>query len=246
MKILLTNDDGYQAEGIWALQEALKPLGDIYMVAPLTEQSGTGHCMTVHDPLRVKQLSETVFAVNGYPTDCVKIALENILPWRPDLVVSGINHGANLGTDILYSGTASAALEGFINGIPSLAVSLVSGTEFGYAAQFTTSFCQKWSKRQFLPHIMFNINVPAGAQKDIKGYRFTEQGVRLYENAFEKRTDPRGGSYYWLCGTPKPLLNSENSDITAVQEQYVSITPIQFNLTNRDILNFLQKTQSTS
>ena len=246
MRILLTNDDGFQAEGILALREALLPLGEVNVVAPENQQSGTGHCMTVHNPLRIRPIqyarpSGYDYAISGYPTDCVKIAIENLLPQRPDLVVSGINHGPNLGTDILYSGTASAALEGLINGIPSIAVSLVATrhADFSFAASFTADFCLRWQKANFKPHTMFNINVPSGKNGPIRGFRYTDQGIRLYTNTFEERMDPRGEKYFWLSGEPKEMTNGLNSDIMAIRNNYVSVTPIQFDLTDYSLLNKL-------
>ena len=241
MRILISNDDGIYAPGLLKLRQALDPLGEILVVAPDRERSGTGHGITVHKPLRPKQINfpdGTVgWSVNGTPADCVKLALEALLEKTPDLVISGINWGANLGTDVLYSGTVSAAIEGIINGIPSVAISLATyeNKDFEYAARFAAWIVPILSENKFQSGCsLLNINIPQGSPKGVK---VTRLGNRRYENVFHKRIDPRGGVYYWMAGEPKdmtpdkPKLDAE-TDFDTVNDGFISITPLHFDLTD--------------
>ncbi|MBO8167594.1 MAG: 5'/3'-nucleotidase SurE [Thermoanaerobacteraceae bacterium] len=239
MRILLTNDDGIYAKGLQTLLEHIKPLGDVFVVAPERERSASGHGITVHKPLRANEVRPMQYAVSGTPADCVKLALEALLPEKPDLIISGINLGANLGTDVLYSGTVSAAIEGIMAGIPALAVSLVSydeNSDFSTAASITTDLCRALAHRQFPRETLLNVNVPQGSLEDIKGVRVTTLGIRRYKNSVEERKDPRGKSYYWLGGQVENIASREDSDLVAVSDNYVSITPVHFDLTNYRIL----------
>jgi 5'-nucleotidase len=243
MKILLTNDDGINARGIHNLARELSSLGELFIVAPDRERSGTGHSITVFDPIRVIKTSlpeaNQAWIVGGTPVDCVKLALCKLVP-DVDLVVSGINHGPNLGTDVLYSGTVSAATEGVIMGVPSLAVSLNSYEEemdFEFAARFTRNVIRVAKKRGLEKETLINVNIPALDEKEIKGVRITKLGVRNYDNLFEERRDPRGNTYYWLGGGVVEEEQEAESDVVAVQEGYISITPIHLDLTDYRLIN---------
>jgi 5'-nucleotidase len=248
MRILLTNDDGIHAPGIHALLPVLSELGEVSIVAPDRERSATGHGITVHYPLRVQHYcipdsQVCAWMVDGTPADCVKIAVQALLPIKPDLVVSGINAGSNLGTDVLYSGTVSAAVEGVILGIPAIAVSLSQheNPDFTYAAQAAKRIIMKMLDQELPPNTLLNINVPPGQEHDIRGAAITKLGHRHYENTFEKRHDPRGRVYYWLGGDVLDVENDSDSDIVAVQNGYVSVSPIHFDLTNYRIMHMLEK-----
>ena len=242
MRLLLSNDDGINAKGIKILAEKLSKTAQVFVVAPDRERSATGHGITVYKPLMVTEmhLCENVVAwsVSGTPADCVKLGMDELLPDRPDLVISGINNGANLSTDVIYSGTVSAAIEGIINGIPAIAVSLANDVSddsddcdnFEYAAVFTESLVSNFISNGFCPGVMLNINVPAG--KPV-GFKVTQLGTRRYVNCFEKRTNPRGKVYYWLAGKPVDVETGLlDIDSQAIKNNFISITPIHFNLTH--------------
>lgn len=258
MIVLLTNDDGIYAEGIQMLGEALQQDEEIelYIVAPNHERSATGHAITMHRPLRAEETrffhnsSLKGWAVNGTPSDSVKLAIEYLLPKRPDLVVSGINRGANIGTDVLYSGTVSAAIEGVILGIPAIAASLVIPPEqgrppdFRFAANFVLRTLRCICEYDLPKDTLLNINVPDKARNEIAGVKVTRLGLRHYHNTFQKRIDPRGKSYYWLAGEPVDFSDREeekDTDVAAIRNSYVSITPIQFDLTNYQLLDQLKE-----
>ncbi|KAF1084668.1 5'-nucleotidase SurE [Sporotomaculum syntrophicum] len=251
MRILISNDDGINAPGLKTLRESLASLGEVLVVAPDRERSGAGHGITTYKPLRTKKVtfSDGTFgwAVNGTPADCVKLAVEALMPEKPDIVVSGINLGANLGTDVLYSGTVSAAIEGLINDLPSVAISLASfdSTNFSEAASFASYIVPNLIElSKDIKHILVNINVPPGKPR---GIRLTRLGMRRYINVFDKRTDPRGNVYYWMAGKPldtshelktiqsvvdnNPHLDVD-IDVEAVKNDYISITPLHFDLTD--------------
>ncbi|HBQ28709.1 5'-nucleotidase [Peptococcaceae bacterium SCADC1_2_3] len=238
MRILISNDDGIQAEGLKALINSLQEVEDIelYVAAPDRERSAAGHGITVHRPLRVKTVDISFgqeWAVDGTPADCVKLAIEALLPEPPDLVITGINQGPNLGTDVLYSGTVSAAIEGVINGFQSLAVSLASYTyhDFALAQNFIKQVLSLIKKRGIPSGTLLNINIPAGHWRGVK---ITRLGNRRYINVFDKRTDPRGRIYYWMGGQPMDIEDNNNNDtdVGAIKAQYISITPIQLDLTD--------------
>lgn len=245
MLILLTNDDGLDAPGIQSLREALEPLAEVVLAAPDRERSASGHGITMHKPLRVEAKrfgSSQGYAISGTPADCVKLALEQLLDRAPDLVISGINKGANLGTDVLYSGTVSGALEAIINGIPSVAVSLDYRNKglFPVAASFTTKLIPVLLQEPLPEQTFLNINVPDVDRSDIKGVQVVKLGTRRYINCVEERKDPRGKSYYWLSGilqgTPEP-----ETDVWAVAHNYISLTPVQYDLTDYGRLAQLNK-----
>ncbi len=244
-RILVTNDDGIYAPGIKALWAAMSELGDVTVVAPNRERSAVGHAITLSDPLRVDEVKRgngfKGFSVDGTPSDCVKIATQALLDKQPDVIVSGINLGSNTGTNIIYSGTVSAATEGTMLKIPSVAVSLNTFGESDFAGAKTAS-------KRVVAHVLekgmpaktlLNVNVPAIPENEIKGYKVTQQGNVAFRDRFEKRVDPKGRVYYWMTG--KMIDPDEESDMdhNAVLEGYVSITPIHYRLTNNDFLDEL-------
>ena len=239
MKILITNDDGIYSDGIQALRKSLEDDHEVYVFAPDRERSATGHAITLHHPLRAEEVdfkdSKAVCkAIDGTPADCVKLGVEGILRELPDLVISGINKGPNLGTDVLYSGTVSAALEGMIMGIPALAISLVSHEiwDFTYAAEFTAQLVEWIEKEDFDHSFLLNVNVPSLPKEDIVDFSFTKLGKRTYTNAFEERTDPRGRTYYWMAGEVQDDLEEEGTDVLAIKNNKISVTPISLNFTD--------------
>lgn len=245
MKILLTNDDGIQAEGIQTLRRALEKIADVTVVAPSYERSATGHGITVHKPIRAEKVhlagsTATHWSVVGTPADCVKLALEALMDWTPDLVVSGINHGSNMGTDVLYSGTVSAAIEGMVNGLPAIAVSLtdIAELDFTFAASFTAKLCSFLKLKGFPSDTLLNVNIPPGEQ--FKGVRITKLGSRHYVNTVERRTDPRGREYFWLAGDVVNQEGDGSTDVDAVQKNFISISPLFFDLTNYAIIDNLK------
>lgn len=247
MHILLTNDDGIHAPGIRALWEEMSKIAKVSVVAPDNERSACSQSITVHNPIWVSEYSISdypiaAFKVGGTPTDCVKLALKVLLDDYPDVIVSGINNGSNLGTDVLYSGTVSAAIEGALNGVPSLAVSLDShaAADYAYAAQIAREITETMLKKGLPPNTLLNVNVPALAPEQIKGRVVTKLGIRHYENTFDKRQDPWGRSYYWMGGKIAEGHNDPDSDIAAVTEGKISVTPIHFDLTNYRIMNIIE------
>ena len=252
MIILLTNDDGIHAEGISVLGEALLQIEDIdlYLAAPDHERSASGHAITMHRPLRAEEIKLRHnnrlkgWSVNGTPADCVKLAVEYLMPTKPDLVISGINRGANLGTDVLYSGTVSAAIEATILGIPGIAVSLTAykNPDFRFTANFMLRLLNKLGGKNLPENTLLNINVPGVVRREIAGVAITRLGLRHYNNAFQKRVDPRGKSYFWMAGEPDDSADEEEgSDVHAVSKGYISITPVHFDLTNYKLIEELQK-----
>lgn len=252
MHILITNDDGIYAKGILALYQELRSLGEITVVAPDRERSAVGHAITISDPLRVWQVERSGkffgYAVNGTPADCVKLAINALLEVKPDLVISGINHGPNTGTNVIYSGTVSAATEGTILGIPSLAVSLdishVENPDFSYAARFTRKLALKVSKEGLPRGTTLNVNIPALPEHQIKGVVITRQGSLKFTDIFQMRTDPRNRHYYWLTGEKievEPNGEEEEIDHLVLRQNKISITPLQYDLTDYRLLEDLKK-----
>lgn len=235
--ILVCNDDGIHAAGVRALEEALTPLGEVWVVAPDRQQSAAGHSMSLHRPLRVEECGPRRFAVDGTPTDCVNLAINGILPERPVLVASGVNHGANLGDDITYSGTVSAAIEGTLLGVPSFAVSLMAreprnGEEFEVAARFAARLAAAVLARGLPRDTLLNVNVPALPAGELRGYTVTRQGRRRYGDAIVEKVDPRGRKYYWIGGDDLGFVPEEGTDCTATASGFISITPLHLDLTN--------------
>lgn len=257
MRLLISNDDGISALGVRALANCLAETGhEVIVVCPDQERSATGHGLTLHHPIRA-EVVESLFhpavkawACSGTPADCVKLALWALMDQAPDLVLSGINHGSNLGTDVLYSGTVSAAMEGVIEGIPGIAFSLASfsSREFGPAAHFAQSLILQLEKQPLPELLLLNVNVPPVQQEAIAGVVVTRQGVRRYVDIFDKRADPRGKTYYWLAGelledvADSPFLAEQApTDVQAIRDNYITITPLQYNLTSTTGLLSLQQ-----
>jgi 5'/3'-nucleotidase len=246
--ILITNDDGIHAPGLVALKEALEGLGTLRVIAPDTERSAAGHAITMMHILRVLDIHKNgdLFgqAVSGTPADCVKLAISNILPQLPDLVVSGINPGPNTGTNVLYSGTVSAAMEGTIYGIPSLAVSmgaLKSKQDFRPAGQYARKLAKQMLDKGLPKGVMLNLNVPSLPQEKIKGIRLTEQANYHYNDKYEIRQDPRGRDYYWLSLEDAEVVEgTPAADAVAIAEGYASLTPLKFNLTSQEFMDDLK------
>jgi 5'-nucleotidase len=236
--LLVTNDDGIQAAGLAALAGAAEGLGDVYVLAPEREQSACGHALTLHRPLRVEAQGERRFAVNGTPSDCVNLGVLGFLPERPILVLSGINHGSNLGDDVTYSGTVSAAMEGTLLGIPSIAVSLDSPGDFAEAARVARLVAMRVLVSGLPDKTLLNVNVPAGVPR---GIRFTRLGHRVYEGKIVEQLDPRGRSHYWIGAGPPQWGMLEGTDMGAVHEGFVAVTPLHLDLTHHRALAAMQE-----
>lgn len=243
MIILVCNDDGIRSEGIQALARALDPLGDVFIVAPDREQSAAGHSLTLHRPLRVEEVGPRQFAVDGTPTDCVNLAVSGILASRPGLVVSGINKGANLGDDLTYSGTVSAAMEGTLLGIPSVAVSLAGRTTFDFApaSEFAARLVAQVIERGLPRDTLLNVNVPDRPRSAMTGFRITKQGKRRFGEALVEKIDPRGKKYYWIGGDELGFVDEPGTDYAAIMDGAVSITPIHLDLTHYPSFPALEK-----
>jgi 5'-nucleotidase len=244
--LLVTNDDGITAPGIRELIDIMNEIGDVYVVAPDKPQSGMGHAVTINSTLRVEKVvidngPQQEWACSGTPVDCVKLAMNQFLPRRPDLCVSGINHGSNSSINVIYSGTMSAAIEGGIEGIPSVGFSLC---DFSYSANFKAS--RKYIKSiaenillNKLPEgIVLNVNIPKAEEKDIKGIRICRQANAQWEEEFDKRVDPKGKTYYWLTGKWTNLDRGDDTDEWALEHNYISIVPVRFDMT---AFHFLEK-----
>ena len=236
--ILLTNDDGVRAEGLRVLRDALSALGDVLVVAPETEQSASSHAITLHEPLRIREIRKHGkvwgFAVKGKPVDCVKVATRAILTTPPDLVVSGINPGPNLGISVIYSGTVAAALEGAASGIPAMAVSLdeMHNPDFTAAAEYAVKIADWLLKNGCPDGTALNVNVPFIRKNQIKGIRVTRQGKARFKELLDKRIDPRKTAYYWLGGGMVEMEEEESVDYIAHRHNYVSVTPLRADLTD--------------
>ena len=250
MRILISNDDGIAANGIKVLAQTLAKRHEVYVVAPDRERSAAGHSLTLHTPLRVEEVSpfegvKKCFKTSGTPGDCVKIAVCAILSEdeQPDLVISGINHGPNFASDILYSGTVSCAMEGAMLGIPSIAVSMASLRSdeecFKFGAEFVLELIEKLKNYKFKPKIILNVNLPAIPQEDILGVAIAPLGDKTYTNTYEKRVDPRGKVYYWLAGELVNNPKEDQTDIAAVRNNYISITPVSYDMTKREYMKEL-------
>jgi 5'-nucleotidase len=242
--ILVTNDDGVHSPGIDALNAAMMELGEVYIVAPDRERSAVSHALTLHRPLKADELREHVFSVNGTPTDCVALAVHKILPRKPDLVASGINRGANLGDDVTYSGTVSAAMEGTILGVPSFAISLAGDRPFLYnsAVPFAIEVGRYILDKQLPYDTLLNVNVPNLPKEALKGVRITKQGKRIYDSAIQEIFSPWGEKHYWIGGGKPYWEHGEDLDMQCVINGYVSVTPVHLDMTNYSALEILRKT----
>lgn len=247
MRILLTNDDGIYAPGLRALQSELGQLGHVSVVAPGSEQSGVGHSITILDPLIVRSVDEADgrpfgWAVEGSPADCVKLALFEILEGRPDLIVSGINNGSNTGINVLYSGTVAASIEGAFFGITSIAVSLelAEHQDYPYAARLAVSTIRKILANGPEEGSLFNVNLPSHARGEPLGVRVVPMGLDVGSEGFQRRTDPRGRTYYWMDYQAPLRTEGPPTDITSLAEGYVTVTPLHFDMTHHRRFEELQ------
>ena len=231
--LLVTNDDGVHAAGLAALAAALEDLGEVHVVAPEREQSACGHALTLHRPLSVHRWGERRHSVNGTPSDCVNLGVLGFLPERPVLVVSGVNHGSNLGDDVTYSGTVSAAMEGTLLGVPSIAVSLVEGDEFAHAARVARQVAMRVLVNGLPPMTLLNVNVPPGVPK---GVRLTRLGHRVYSGKIVEQADPRGRPHYWIGAGPPAWEALDGTDMGAVHEGHAAVTPLHLDLTHHRAL----------
>lgn len=246
-RLLIGNDDGIFAPGVRALANAMATAGyEVTVVCPDRERSATGHSLTMHEPIRAHRVEDifhpqvTAWSCSGTPSDCIKLALGALLDQFPDFVLAGINQGSNTGTDILYSGTVSAAMEGTIEGIPSIAFSLAHYTspEFSVAASFATQLMAQLVGQVLPDSFLLNVNIPSVAPADIAGVKLTRQGIRRYSDVFQERVDPRGKSYYWLAGEVLTDVDDGRAtdvlptDVWAIEHDYISLTPLRFELTS--------------
>ena len=239
-RILVTNDDGVHSEGIHILAAALSPLGEVTIVAPIQEASAIGHALTLRRPLRLETVRPGVFSVDGTPTDCVSVAIAHVLHGKPDLIVSGINKGWNLGDDVTYSGTVSGALEGALQGIASIAVSTGSrgnAFEFGPSARAAATMAEAVLDRGIPKFTLLNINVPFGPNK---GFRATVQARRNHVTVVSERLDPRNRAYYWIEEGENDWEPHDRSDYQAVRDGYISITPLHPDMTAYDVLEYVE------
>lgn len=250
MKILVSNDDGINAKGIRVLAESLSRISEVSVVAPLTEQSAVGHAITMKLPLRVTKhyINEEFFgyAVTGTPADCVKMGIRNILPTPPDIVVSGINHGGNAAINIIYSGTVSAAREAAIMSIPAIAFSITSHTPhyFEAASKIAAELVKKVLGNKLPMGSCLNVNIPDVPASEIKGIKITRQGNSSWNDVYEERSDPYGNPYYWLTGNMMLSDNTEDTDEYAIKNNYISISPIHFDLTDYQLLKDIKDWES--
>ncbi|ANQ53678.1 MULTISPECIES: 5'/3'-nucleotidase SurE [Thermosipho] len=247
MNILVTNDDGVTANGILCLARHLSKKHKVTVVAPETEQSAVGHAITLRLPLWLRKIDINedfeIYAVSGTPADCVKIGIDVVLKEKPDLLISGINRGNNLGTDVVYSGTVSGALEGAIAGIPAIAVSSFSFENPIYetAAKFILDFLEEFDINSIPQFTALNINVPSIPYEKLKGWKLTKQSKRMYEDYFEERKDPSGGNYYWMMGNIIENDPDPKADYKVLTQNFVSVTPISVFLTNEEYLKRLEE-----
>lgn len=240
MRLLCSNDDGILATGLACLERAARPIGEVFVVAPDREQSATSHSLTLHHPLRPVQLGPNRWQVDGTPTDCVMLAIEALLPARPDFVLSGINHGPNMGEDVLYSGTVAAAMEGLALGVPSIAVSFAGRQGAGSAADLdqhveplSALLTHLTSLPAFPADTLLNVNIPAVPAADVRGVKLTRLGRRVFSDSIAKMQDPWGKPIYWIGGGSVTWTEGEGTDIDAVRGGYVSVTPLHLDITHQ-------------
>lgn len=246
--ILVTNDDGITSPGIRNLIEAAKTLGKVVVVAPDKAQSGMGHAITIGTPLRMDKVDMfgdiEAWQISGTPVDCVKLAVDKILHRKPDLCISGINHGANHSINVIYSGTMSAAMEASIESIPSIGFSLLDyrfEADFSAAVFYANSIIKTVLQNNLDKHLLLNVNIPSVPKREIKGIKICKQAYAKYKEEFDERIDPHGKKYYWLTGEFINFDKDKDTDVWALQNNYVSIVPVQFDLTNYTLKKLLEK-----
>jgi 5'-nucleotidase len=233
--ILVTNDDGLGAEGLWALRKVLGSLSEVMVIAPDREQSATSHSLTLNHPLRVKEIEDSVMSVDGTPTDCVLLAFNGVLKEKPQLVVAGINHGPNLGEDVSYSGTVAAAMEGMLQGVPSFAISMAGKPPYSFevASSFALKLATMILEKGMDSQTLLNVNVPNLPGASISHVKVTKLGNRLYRDVLIKKVDPRGRTYYWIGGDePSWRPAKGHTDFKAIEEGMISITPLRLDMTD--------------
>jgi 5'-nucleotidase len=239
MKILCTNDDGYMAEGLRVLVDAARTLGEVSIVAPDREQSATSHSLTIHRPIRARRSSEGTYVVDGTPTDCVIMAVNELLGFHPDVCLSGVNHGSNMGEDVLYSGTVAAAMEATVIGIPSVALSY-TGDDFETLDRWRLLLegflRQILGQKSFPPHTLLNVNLPAVAPERVQGVRITSLGRRRYADSITRILDPRGREHFWIGGGISAWNGGQEADFRAVQAGFISVTPLHLDLTSYELM----------
>lgn len=246
-EILITNDDGYFAPGINALAEELRKIAHVTIIAPDRERSAVGHALTFFHPLRVDKISVeeslTIYSTDGTPTDCVLIGVHQLLCRKPDLVVSGINRGSNLGDDITYSGTVAGAMEGALQDVPSMAVSLNSIDEFDYrpAARFAASLAKELMEKGLPAGVFLNVNYPALPPEEVRGVEITRQGRSIYKQEIVKRVDPKGRDYFWVTGARPDGEPIEGTDFWALKNGCISITPLHLSMTSLEYIDRLKE-----
>jgi 5'-nucleotidase len=236
--ILLSNDDGVSSEGLHSLREILLKTDDVWVVAPDSERTCAGHAITVHSPLRIHDHGNQIYSTNGTPADCVVLAVNVVLPRKPDLVISGINKGPNMGQDVVYSGTVAAAKEGAFSDVPSIAVSINSRKDFLFedAARSVSDMVSIFRERMLPPSIFLNVNIPNVPYGKVRGIEVTRLGKRIYNGTIVERHDPRGAKYYWFggdAGTYEPIAGT---DLHTVHEGYISVTPLHWDVTSHGSL----------
>jgi 5'-nucleotidase len=239
MNILCTNDDGYLANGIRVLASAASTLGSVTVVAPDREQSATSNSLTLHHPLRARLTSDNSYVVDGTPTDCVILAVNGLLPGQPDICLSGVNHGPNMGEDVLYSGTVAAAMEATVIGIPAIAISYVQDRPEeleGWESVVRVILGKILGREDFPADTLFNVNLPAVPPDEVRGIKVTTLGRRRYSDAITRANDPSGREYFWIGGGTVNWRGAEDSDFQAVEDGYVSVTPLHLDLTNYKLL----------
>ena len=247
MRLLCTNDDGYLAKGLQVLAQAARTLGEVTIVAPDREQSATSNSLTIHHPLRARRAADGAMVVDGTPTDCVILAVGELLGHRPDVCLSGINHGPNMGEDVLYSGTVAGAMEATVLGIPAIALSYTGNHEEleGWAPLVASLLSSILAKGSFPEDTLLSVNLPAIPPGDVRGVRVTSLGRRRYSESLTRAKDPSGREYFWIGGGTTSWQGPPDSDFRAVQEGYVSVTPLHLDLTNYRLIEEIRGWQLT-
>jgi len=246
MRILCTNDDGYMALGLRVLSDAARSLGEVSIVAPDREQSATSHALTLHRPLRARKSQSGAHVVDGTPTDCVIVAVKELLGFQPSFCLSGINHGANMGEDVLYSGTVAAAMEATVIGVPSVAFSY-GGDDFENLADWQPLLerllRQILTQNAFPPQTLLNVNLPGGHPDEVKGVKVTSLGQRKYDDSVTRALDPKGKEYFWIGGGISAWAGADGADFRAVQDGFISVTPLHLDLTNYTTMEEIRRWQ---